>query len=139
MSDRLFRRGKVWYCWVYDAQGRRTQRSTKCTDRRAAEASLRDWERRAADPAYAAAHSATLDAALQRFLVDRRVKGRASGTLDSYRVKAGHLLRVIGAETRLALVDARAVDRFIEQRLDEGAASNTVHKELTVLRGALKV
>jgi integrase len=141
MSDRLFRRrdSKVWYCWVYDAQGKRTQRSTRCTDRRAAEAALREFERRAADPAYAAAHSTTLDEALRRFLVDRKVKGRAPGTLDSYRVKAGHLLRVLGAETRLAKVDARTVDRFIEQRLEEGASPNTLHKELTVLRGTLKV
>jgi len=139
MSDRLFRRGKVWYGWFFDSEGARQQRSTKCTDKRAAEAVLREWERRAADPSYAASHAATLDEALRRFLVDRKLKVRAGGTLDSYRDKAGHLLRILGAETRLAQVNAQAVDRFIDQRLQEGAAANTVHKELTVLRGTLKV
>jgi integrase len=138
-SDRLFRRGKVWYAWYFDAEGARHQRSTKCTDKRAAEAVLREWERRAADPAYAAANSTTLEDALRRFLVDRKLKGRAEGTLESYRDKAGHLLRIVGAETPLARIDAQAVDRFIDTRLEEGAAANTVHKELTVLRGTLKV
>ena len=138
MAERLFKRGKVWYGWVFDSAGRRVQRSTTCTDRRAAAAVLRGWERRAADPAYAAAHEATLEDAIRRLLIDRKLKNRASGTLDSYRVKGGHLVRLVGAERRLADVDARAVDAFIEQRLEEGASRNTIHKELTVLRGALE-
>jgi integrase len=77
--------------------------------------------------------------ALERFLADRVNKGRAEGTLNSYRVKVGHLLRLLGAETRLARVDARAVDSFIETRLKEGAARHTIQKELVALRGALKV
>jgi hypothetical protein len=118
-------------------EGTRVQRSTKCRDKQAAESVLREWERRAADPAYAAANTATLERALAQFLTDRTFKGRAEGTLDSYRVKAGHVVRVLGADTKLARVDAREVDRFIETRLAEGASRNTIHKELTVLRGTL--
>lgn len=139
MAQRLFKRNGTWYGWYFDAEGRRIQRSTKCRDKQAAEALLREWERRAADPAYAAANSATLERALQQFLTDRTFKGRAKGTLDSYRIKAGHVVRLLGAETKLALVDARAIDRFIEARLEEGASRNTVHKELTVIRATLKV
>ena len=51
---RVFRRGKVWYCWFYE-NGVRVQRSTQCNDRRAAEARARELERDASDPAHAAA------------------------------------------------------------------------------------
>jgi integrase len=47
--------------------------------------------------------------------------------------------RILGATLTLHQVTARAVDGFIDQRLDEGAARNTIHKELTVLRATLKV
>jgi integrase len=139
MAQRLFKRGDTWYGWFFDAEGKRIQRSTKCRDKQAAEAVLREWERRAADPAYAAANTATLERALAQFLNDRAFKGRAKGTLATYRVKAGHVVRLLGAETKLARVDAREIDRFIEARLAEGASRNTVHKELTVIRATLKV
>ena len=63
----------------------------------------------------------------------------AEGTLDCYRVRAGHLTRILGASLTLHEVTARKVDAFIDQRLDEGASRNTIHKELTVLRATLKV
>ncbi len=138
MSDRLFKRGDVWYAWFFDPDGNKIQRSTKCRDRKAAEATLREFERRAADPAYAASHQATLADALRGLLRDRKLKGRAEGTLDCYQVKSGHLLRILG-DRPLAGIDARAVDAFIDQRMDEGAARNTIQKELTTLRGALKI
>jgi hypothetical protein len=111
MAQRLFKRGDTWYGWFFDSEGKRVQRSTKCRDKQAAEAVLREWERRASDPAYAAANTATLERALAQFLTDRSFKGRAKGTLDSYRVKAGHVVRVLGSETKLARVDAREIDR----------------------------
>jgi hypothetical protein len=114
-------------------------RSTKCKDKRAAEGVVREWERVAGDPVYAAAHSTLLPEAFSRFLSDRVAKGRAEGTVSSYRIKVGHLVRLLGAESRLASVDARAVDRYIETRLAEGAARNTIQKELVALRGTLKV
>ena len=47
MNDRLFLRGKIWWCWLYDEAGRRSQHTTKCTDREAARAVLRRLEREA--------------------------------------------------------------------------------------------
>jgi integrase len=139
MANRLFLRGGIYHARFYDAEGKRQQRSTKCTDKQAAEAILRRWERRAADPAYHAAHETTLDDALRNMLRDRGLKGRADGTLQSYRVKAGHWVRILGSDCTLHQIDAKAVDKFIGARLDEGASRNTVHKELTVLRATLKV
>jgi integrase len=98
-----------------------------------------EWERAAADPDHAAANAATLADALKHFLKDRANKGRAEGTLKCYRVKAGHLLRVLRGDTRLSQIDARAVDLYVETRLEEGAARHTVQKELVTLRGTLKV
>ncbi len=65
--QRLFKRGRVWYGWVYE-DGRRVTRTTKCRDRNAAEAVVRQWERDAADPDHAAARTATLSTALQLLL-----------------------------------------------------------------------
>ena len=76
-DGRLFKRGDTWYAWFYDANGTRYQRTTRQTDKRAAEATLREWERRAADPTYAAAHETTLEDALRGMLRDRKLKGRA--------------------------------------------------------------
>ncbi len=139
MASRLYKRGEVWWAWFYEPSGRRNCKSTKCTDKRAAELTLREWERGAADPAYAAAHTATVETALTRLIADRRSKGRAEGTLSMYLAKGGHVARVLGADTPLARVTAREIDRFIDVRLEEGAARNTVKKELTTIRGLLKV
>ncbi|MDF3070646.1 MAG: integrase family protein [Polyangiaceae bacterium] len=139
MAGRLYKRGEVWSAWFYEPNGRRVSKSTKCTDRRAAELTLREWERGAADPAYAAAHQATVESALKRLIADRAGKGRAEGTLNMYLAKGGHVARVLGPDTPLARVTAREIDRFIDARLAEGAARNTVKKELTTIRGMLKV
>lgn len=55
------------------------------------------------------------------------------------KVKSRQLCRVLGADTPLARIDADVVDGFISTRLKEGAARTTVHKELTTLRGALRL
>src|SRR5690349_4511153 len=102
MAVRLYRRGEVWWGWCFDADGKRHQFSTRCTDKRAAEAALREQERRIADPAYAAANKATIQSALKRLLFDREQRGRAAGTLAMYKVKAGHVIRVFGGDTSLA-------------------------------------
>jgi integrase len=64
---------------------------------------------------------------------------KAAGTLHMYRVKAGQLQRLLGKDTALTLVDARAIDRYVHERREDGAVDNTIDKELTTLRGALKL
>lgn len=58
IGSRIYRRddSNVWQA-VYYVDGRRIQRSTGGSDRKAAEAVLRQWERDAADPAGAAART----------------------------------------------------------------------------------
>lgn len=136
--QRLYKRGDTWWCSFY-VNGVRVRQSTGCRDKRAAEARAAELERRAADPTHAAANEATLADALSAVAADRRAKGRAEGTITMHRTKAGHLVRVLGADRALSTIDAAAVDAFIEQRLGEGAARSTVHKELCSLRVALKI
>ncbi|MDB4985918.1 MAG: integrase family protein [Myxococcaceae bacterium] len=129
---------------------RRIRRSTRCTDRKAAEAVARQWERDAADPDHAATSKATLSDALKLLTDDRAEQAKAGrrseGTASFYRAKAGHWTRILESNSAgayvpfpLAKLHARNVDAFISQRRAEGAGENTISKELTALRAALKL
>ena len=146
----IYKRGDTWHCSFYDSRGQRIRRSTQCTDRKAAEARARQWERDAADPEYAARRDATLDDALKLLLRDREEQARAgrrsADTTVFYRKKAGHLVRVFetnaeGTRTpfHLTRLAPREVDRYVSQRRAEGAGESTIHKELVTLRAALKL
>jgi integrase len=146
---KLYRRGLVWYTDYYE-NGVRVQRSTRCTDKRAAQALATRWERDAADPDSARLRDATLSDVLTRLIKDRAERAKAgSGSHDTvkfYRVKAGHLKRVFELDAReqhvpmpLRDLKPRNVDDYISQRRGEGAADNTIHKELVTLRTALKL
>ena len=122
MGDGLYKRGKIFYANIYDLEGKRHPRTTHCSDRKAAQAVQRELQRRAVDPDYAASHQATIGQALKNMMRDRRLKGRSEGTLQSYAVKAGHVLRLLGDGTPLASVNARTVDSYIDKRIEEGAS-----------------
>lgn len=139
---RVFKRGAIWYGWVYE-NGQRIQRSTRCTDRRAAESVVAQWERAAADPDSAAADQATLGQAITLLLNDRAARAalgqRSMETVGFYKRKSGYLLRHFTEQFRLARMNAGAVDEYIVARAAEGASSHTLAKELTTLRAALKL
>lgn len=147
---RIFRRGDVWHAWWYTPEGRREQRSTRCHDKRAAEEVARRWERDAADPAHAAARDATLTGALSLLLEDRKRRAAAGlgslETLEYYRQKAGHWVRVLEHDAsgayvplRLTSLSASLVDEYLHQRRSESATEHTLHKELVTLRASLKL
>jgi integrase len=140
MAKPVYKRGNIYWCNVFDPEvGKNVRRSTRCRDEKAAIAWRREFERRAADPAYFAAYEATIAEAILKFLEDRRRRGRAQATLDSYDQKARHIARVLGERTRLVYIEASSVDRYIGAREEENAHAHTIHKELVVLRGILKV
>jgi integrase len=149
--ERVFKRtgGRVWYGWFYE-NGHRIQRSTRCRDKSAAEAVVRQWQRDAADPAHAAARTATLTNALQQLLrldAEEIAAGRRSeATLDFHRKKAGHLVRVFETNERGELVPfplvrlrPADVDGYISRRRAEEASDSTISKEIIVLRKALRL
>ncbi len=133
---RLFKRGDVWYAWIGQSGGGTAKVSTQCSDKKAAEKRANELERESLDPAYTAANNATTVEACNEFLGSRVRRGRAVGTLHHYRVKLGHVVRLMPA--RLGDIDAAACERFIEQRLREGAAQTTVKKEIRALGATLR-
>ena len=141
-AGRLTRRARVWYGAFY-VDGIRYIRSTRCTDKRAAETILTQWERDAADPDSATQNQATLNDALELLIRERSSQAvagkRSKETVAFYRKKAGVLLFHLGRDRRLRGIDARVVDEYIEKRRFDGASENTISKELTTLRGALKL
>jgi len=142
---RLFKRGRIWYTHVYEGAVR-VQRSTRCHDRKAAEATARQLELDAADPANATARSALLRDAL-RLLLEHcaalvRSGSRSPDTLIYYKSKVGHWSRVFEPDGRafpLSELRASHIDEFIKLRQDEGASHHTIAKELAVMRFALRL
>jgi len=131
---RLYKRGRIWW---YQFRGERY--STKCTDKKAAELESREIERRVSDPTYQASHGATLADVYPDFIAQQQQRGRARGTLKMYDTHLAHLGRVFGDDATLASLNATRLDGYVNTRHREGAQSPTIHKELTTLRGMLKL
>jgi hypothetical protein len=85
-------RVKVGHLWQWKGTGTH--------DRTAALSWLREHERRAADPTYAAEAAATVSDAVEAYAQSRVARGRSAGTLHHVRVKSGHLLRLLPAMLR---------------------------------------
>jgi len=139
MAADIYLRGRIYWCRVRDRRGQIVRRSTHCRDRTAALLARRELERQAANPAYYAAHKATLADGIEWFLRFKREAGSAEGTLDMYDTKTAHIARVLDERTRLIDIDAARVNEFTARRKAEGASQHTIKKELVALRGMLKV
>jgi len=160
-SKRVFRRkpGGPWYAWLYevDAQGirRRTRFSTGQLDKQAAIAVLVERERAAAQaPNGLAADAAgrTVADALEYLLQFSQTREWPQTTLKMFDQKAGHLNRVLRTCASCSPMDppccthasipltqlGPAVKRYLDVRLAEGAARESIRKELTTLRAALR-
>ncbi len=145
MSEHLRKRGDVWYGTVNvhnpDGSVTRIERSTGCSDKAAARTVRAGWEREAADPHHAAART-TINDALTLLLEERASRvpenDGAAETVEYYRYKVGHLVRVFGHDTPVSTFRTSAPSwRYIDQRRHEGAHTRTIAKELKVLRTAL--
>ncbi len=136
MSDRLFKRDGIWYVWVPKRGGGTRKVTTNCTDKDAAKDRAKELEREAVDPSYAAANKATTSDACDRYVMSRKARGRAEGTLHFYGVKLGHVVRLMPA--RLNDIDAVACESFIATRMAEGAKQTTVKKEIRALGSMLR-
>lgn len=133
---RLYRRGKKGIFWF---QWRNERRSTGFTDRKAAELYVAQLERRAADPTYRAQDGTTLSRAIKTFYAQQKERARSGGTLKMYETHAAHLCEVLGEHTAIASIGAEELDGYVSTRRAEGAEDPTIHKELSTLRGTLKL
>ena len=122
MHRHLRLRGKIYYATVI-VDGVPTERSTGCTDEKAARAVLAGWERQAADPDHAAKKT-TLNDALMLLVEDRRARA-ASGegaavTADFYQGKAAHLVRVLGHDFLIArMTDAQHITETVYAKVKD--------------------
>ena len=143
MGDRLYQKkpGGAWYGWFYDARGKRHVVCTKHRDKRAAATALRRFEREAETSAREPKNAtpvAPLTDVLGEYIARCERRQRSEGTLHCYRVKSGHLLRVLDPDTDTNTFGLGLEERYVEHRQEEGAHNHTIEKELIVLRAALK-
>ena len=128
----------TWYGYRILADGRRVTRSLNTRDFREAVRRLREFEKEA-DPSAGPAANApahTVEDAL-RFIVEVGCQDASPSTWDMYSKKAGHVMRLLGS-SMVSELHVDDVQRYISHRLDEGAARETVRKELSTLRKALE-
>lgn len=133
---RLFKIGATYYIRTDPVTGRKL--STKCTSKRAAELWVKEREKLAANPAYRASHEATLGDWADRTLEAKRLAGKANGTVEMYRIKLGHVVRLLGEDASLVGIGAPTFEAYWGARRDEGASDATTGKELVCLRQLLK-
>lgn len=150
---RIYRRRKrsgevVW--WASWTEGGVTvRRSTKCSTKAAAELVVARWERERADPVYAAANEATFGREAGVFLQACEgavARGRMTPeTLSMYRQKAGTLVRLLGADLRLADINGATFGDYLvrrredfQTRMDKPITESTLYKEWVAFHGILR-
>jgi len=143
VEEAMRRRGKYWQARPKAGEKIGQWRSTRCTDYKAAQAVLAEWERELADPAYAAAKGITLAQAIDRVNRDYaalvKVGKRSQATADYYLEKTGVLLSVLGTQAVLGeAARSTTVDAFISTRRKESVTEATIKKELGALGVVLK-
>ncbi len=145
-GDRLYRKTKdgAYYGWFYDpGTGDRITVCTKTHDRELARTFLAKVERdayaahAAGRPAPHRASTGHTVAHALDYILTSGLNHVSPATLDCYATKAGHALRLLGG-LDVNRVSMKDVQGYIETRKAEGAHSNTVYKELVVLRLALQ-
>ncbi len=131
---RLYKRAGRWYADFYDRASVRRRESLNTKDIQVARARLRELELATTDrgPDQTEDLSAVLD-----YFTGVTCAGRSAGTIRCYEQKARHLGRLLGSR-RIGSLTREDIERYVSTRLGEGAHQHTVHKELVVLRGALK-
>lgn len=130
----LHKRGGVYYADYIDRAGKRRQPSLRTRDPQVARARLRELELSTTDsaPNPTQAVADALD-----YFTEVACASKPAGTVRCYRQKARHLSRLLG-DRMLDHLNRETVERYIADRLKEGAHPHSVHKELVVLRSTLK-
>lgn len=133
---RIYQRyeGGPYYGYWTDVRGRHNRQALKTRDATVARARLRQLELVSTDAATYGSHP--LHQAIND-LLDVVAHGNANGTWRSYKQKGANLIEVIG-DIDCADLTREASLAYVKQRKLEGASDGTIHKELVVLRRALK-
>lgn len=141
-ESRLFKRGRIWWCWFYDRQGNRKQESTKTRDKVTAREIARELERQAQDPdGYRRAQAAFGDA-VKAWLnhKEEEVKARklSAKTQTYWHTKVGNVLVFMGKDAPLSEFRPRDVRNYISHRRQQGTGEKTIKEELLVWKQVLR-
>jgi integrase len=126
------------FLWLKTDPVTKRRISTGKTTRRGALEFKAERERLAANPDYQAANETTIES-IAKELVKNKQRSRAAGTVSFYVKKIGHVLRLFGTHSPMSVIEPKSVDRYVSTRIEEGAAMNTVSKEITVIQQLCKV
>jgi integrase len=137
MAERLFLRGKTWWCWGYDIDGERWQKSTKQREKAAAKIAARAiTHRHASSPDQLRAQKITLERALSGLLESLEKRGREPATLRAAEYHCRHLITHLDPKRPLGTIGLDDTTPYLEKRLEEGASRHTAAKELRTLQQA---
>jgi integrase len=135
--DRLYLRGKTYWCWGYDVDGKRWRESTHQREPQAAKLAAREIARRfAADPDRARAQKLTLDRALTALLDSMLRRGREPATIRAAEYHCRHLITDMDRARPMNTIDLAETTRYLAVRLEKGASRHLVAKELRTLQQA---
>ncbi len=138
----IYRRGNIWWCWYYDANGARIRRSTGASDKKAARVRLADWERQAADPT--AQEPQSLNDCLQT-LIEERQASTSEANVRFIEEKVRPLVTILGHDLPISAIrDTTTGRRYIEARRRLSArkkppSDRTIERELEVLAMSLRL
>jgi integrase len=130
----LHKRGGVYYSDYIDRAGKRQQKSLRTRDPQVARARLRELELSTTD---SATHPTQALADALDYFTQVTCASKSAGTIESYEQKARHLGRLLG-DRMLDHLTREVIERYVADRLKEGAHPHSLHKELVVLRGSLE-
>jgi integrase len=140
---------KYWQAIYYD-HGERKFRSTKTRNKRTAQAVADRYEREANAPGDPAPDPTSIDEACDAMLEEFRelvkAKKRSAASIHMYEVKTGHLKRIFSdgeghnaVPWDISRINAETMDGYISKRRKEGAAENTIAKELVAASRTLRL
>jgi integrase len=136
-DDRLYLRGRVWWCWGYDSDGKRWHESTHQRDKRAAIAAREALDKKHAVPGHRAAHAVTLEQALELVVQHDKRAGNSDETTLFHVNKGRHLLRVLGRDCRIDSLSLADMNAYMDRRIEERAHRHSIQKEIRVAVQAL--
>ena len=128
----LRKRGGVWHADYRDENGLRHRHSLATRDKKVAKQRLRRAELGQRVEGGPAQKKALVEAVAEMVAIKK------AATAEAYKAKSGQLFRIFGMHRDIATVTAADVTTYITQRRGECASDHTIHKELVVLRQALK-
>jgi len=133
----LYKRGRTWWVDYLGLDGQRRRESTRCTDRKAAEAEGARRERDARDPDSAAIRDETVERSLLRLIA----RTTNAATKRFYTQKSGHLVALLGGSTPIASLRVDHLDGYLRMRrvAVPAPSEHTIHKEVRTLSTALRL